>query len=592
MTKKASEKRRARAPTNRMSLQEAWKMSKLPYVELLYKANQLASGTSSATGLGSDEKDSQKRIKSIMKNAKVSKSVFALFICLGTAVPFAEFATNASPISLVSAIAISLMISFAYLVFYSLQILPSFSSAEPYSLLLTLPFREEDFSIVTMFSFVRTFDYLAIGSIFVPFVCVVALTESMAASALMFGASVINVIFAIVVGLWISRLFYKNMTRGGRSKGATLTRMVFLITWGFAVLSTGFLFQIVTSLLPYVNQVFSGSFYEGFGIVLSLLHPFTFGLAIASLALPALFKSSMAGTGSTLFAALSYASTTAYFLIAFLAARRTTRILTSITHGQAATITREIAKEFTLKVRNPLSAYIMKDMRSASKNPSTAFLFALPLFDTLVIYIALNERGAVNIADVTSMTIMGTLFTLMIGTLLLNTEKRGLEYTLSLPLSAKMIVDAKSLIATLTYVPVPFVILLLQLPRSGASISSLIPFIEVLAISAATTAEIAVMVTGRNETKGGVDPRKSGVSLVNRTSSLPLQPSGLNLVSGLNFGRMTKAIGIALTIIAAPIVSYFIVLGLAYGELVSISAMILVAVMELVIVQGVLRVDR
>lgn len=587
LTEEVQVKRGVESSVNRIGLRQAWRLSKLPYVELLYKSNQLASGTSSTAGLSSDEKDSQKRIKSILRGAKISKTVFTLFVCLGTAVPFIGFVTSSSSISLVSAIAISLMIGFAYLIFYSLQILPSFSGAEPYSLLLTLPFNERDFSLVTMFSFVRTFDYLGIGSVLVPFVSVAVLTGSIAASVLMLGASVINVIFAIVVGLWISRLFYKNITRGGRSKGATLTRIVFLVTWGFAVLSTGFLFQIVTYLLPYVNQIFSGSLDQGFGIILSVIHPFTFGLAVTSLAFPALFKSSVSGTSGTLFTAVSYGATTAYFLVAFVAAKRTTRLLTSITHGHVVAIAREIAKEFTLKLRRPIFAYVMKDMRSASKNPSTAFLFALPLFETIVIYIALNQSGSVNIADVTSMTVFGALFTLMAGVMLLNTERRGLEYTLSLPLFGKLIVDAKSLIATLTYIPVPFAILLLRLPKSGVGISSLFPFMEILAISAATTAEIAFLIRGHSTRK----PSKSlnPPSLYARMRSASLQSSGFSLISGSNLGQMIKAILIALPITAAPIASYLVIFSVANMESVSIIVMALVAVLELIIMQIALR---
>ena len=586
-TETVLEKRSVGPPAYRMSVQETWKMSKLPYVELLYKSNQLASGATQATLSGLQAEESQKRIRSMLKNAKVSKVVFTIFICLGSAAPFVGFAMNRTPISLASAIAISLVIGFAYLVFYSLQILPSFSSAEPYSLLLTLPFSKQSYSLVTMFSFVRTIDYLAIGSIIIPFASVAALTGSITASGLMLGASGINVILAVAVGLWISRLFYQNITRGGRSKAATLSRIIFLITWGFAVMSTGFLFQIVTYLPPYANQIFSGGINQGYGVILSVLLPFTFGLATSSLAFPGSFISSAPGASTVLFAALSYVAAAAYLLVAILAVRRTSHILTGITHGKGVAITRETAREFTVKLRKPLSAYIMKDVRSASKNPSTAFLFALPLFETVIIFIALNQEGVVNILDVASMTVIGAMLTLMVGTMLLNTERKGIEYSLSLPLTGKLIIDAKSLIATLTYIPAPFAILLLQLLRSGVSISSLFPFIEIFAVSAATTVEVAVLISGHN------GPRTSGALGTNpvttRTSSRPLQSSGFSMISGSNLTQMIKAIAIGLVVMAAPIASYFVLLSATNSGSVSIIGMALVAVLELVIVQAVLR---
>jgi hypothetical protein len=576
--------------THRMTLREAWKTSKLPYVELLYKSNVLSGATStqSTPGLG-DRGASQKRANSILKNAKMSKIVFTIFICLGTAAPFAEFAANPTPISFVSATTVSLLIGFAYLVFYSLQILPSFSEAEPYSLLLTLPFDEEEFSLVSMFSFIRTFDYLAVGSILIPVVAVAALSRSIFAGLLMLGASTINVVFAIVLGLWISRMFYRNITRGGRSKTGSLSRIVFLITWGFAVMSTGFLFQIVTYALPFINQILSGNVLQDYAILLSIVDPFTFGLAVAFLAFPDLFRSTVSGAEASLLTLLSFIASIAYSILAYFAIRRTAYLLTSITRKQTVTIVREMAKEFRLKLHGLLSAYMLKDIRSASKNPSTAFLFALPVFETLVIYLALSQRGTINVADVTAMTIMGSLFTLMTATLLLNTERKGLEYTLSLPLAGGTVVNAKSIIATLSYLPVPFVILLLQLPKSGIGFISLIPFVELIAISAATTAEISVLINSNGSTANRNISSVNGLAS-GRRSSITIQSSGFGLISGSNLGQMLKAILIALFIIAVPLVSYFTISSffIEAGS-VSILTASLVAGIELLVVQGALQ---
>jgi hypothetical protein len=159
-TSEVSDKKNRAKQVDSMKLRDAWKLSKLPYGELVYKSSELVSGYC--------EKD-LKHVRATLIAAKANKARFTIFVCLGAALPFVGFVINPTPISLVSAITLSLVMSFAYLVLYSLQILPSFSNAEAYSLLLTLPLSEQAFSEVTMLSFVRTFDYLAIGSVLVPF---------------------------------------------------------------------------------------------------------------------------------------------------------------------------------------------------------------------------------------------------------------------------------------------------------------------------------------------------------------------------------------------------------------------------------------
>jgi len=263
-----------------LNFREAWKLSKVPYVEVAYRSVQLSRGAEIMKS-GSLTQTPEKQIASVIKNTRISKIIFAGFVCLGTAIPFAQILIAPSAVSVVSAVSLSLAIGLAYLVLYSLQILPSFASAEPYSLLLTLPFESRDFSLVTMLSFVRTFDYLAVGCIVVPVVGVAALTGSILATILMLGAAVMNVVFAVTIGLWFSGLFYRNITRGGRSRGASLARLIFLITWGLAAMSIGFMFNVVIYLLPLMNQIVAGNLTQWSGVILSVIHPFAFGLAMA-----------------------------------------------------------------------------------------------------------------------------------------------------------------------------------------------------------------------------------------------------------------------------------------------------------------------
>ncbi len=566
-----------------MTLRQAWKWSKTPYSELVFRSSRLISSPG-----GSDE-EAQKRIKSTIRQSRTSKFVYTFFICLGAGIPFAQYVADPMPVSLVSAIALSLMLSFAYLVIYALLILPSFADSEAYSLLSTLPLRGTDSSRIAMFSFVRTFDYLAVSSIIVPVSAVAILTLSPMATLLMFCSAVMNCTLAVFTGLWLARMFYRTISRGGRSTRAAITRTVFIIAWGVAVMSVGLAFNSVFTFLPYINHVLSGDFSPALGVILSLLHPFTFGMVISSLAFQGLYASGGFGSGSALFTIVSYAATGGYALIAYMAATRALHAISDVSKGHGVVIEREVAREFTLRLRSPAVSYMLKDLRIAVKSPSTALILAFPVFEIFVILVTFFDLPALRAPDIVIMTLMTAAFSLVAGHLLLEAERKGLDYTLSLPLGRHLVVTSKSFIATLVFIPAPFAILLLQLAKTGSlSAYCLIPFIEILALSAATTSEIAMMVTGGRRAEGYAGEGKSDSPRRNIRST-SLQLTSFSIVSGSNMGKVLIAVIAAVFLLVLPVAAYFICLAFSHTEWISFVVMAVAAGLELLVVQLLLR---
>src|SRR5579862_5401723 len=129
-----------------MKLREAWKLSRFPYREVAYRSIENSHGSSSGYGL--QGQDLKKRFDRIIGSARTSKVAFAILGTIGAFFPFLEYVVAPTPEALVSGISLSLAISLAYIVFFSLQILPSFSSGESYTLLRTLPLNEQDFSLI------------------------------------------------------------------------------------------------------------------------------------------------------------------------------------------------------------------------------------------------------------------------------------------------------------------------------------------------------------------------------------------------------------------------------------------------------------
>jgi hypothetical protein len=151
----------------------------------------------------------------IAKFDKVIVSIFNIFVCLA---PFAVPFLGTTTFGITSAIALSLAVSFGLTTLYAIQTLSSFVSAESTVLLSTLPINSKDFSRITLFSFVRSVDYIVVGSVLSQVAAVAVVAGSAAAALVMLVAAVMNELFAVTIALWFSRVFQKNLLRGGKSK--------------------------------------------------------------------------------------------------------------------------------------------------------------------------------------------------------------------------------------------------------------------------------------------------------------------------------------------------------------------------------------
>ncbi len=559
-----------------MRFKEAWRLSKTPYIEVAFRSAQM-NRAGSQSGSAFSRSSPEARIKSIIRSTRISKIIFTLFIAGGSAFPFFQYFTTHTPTILVSAISLSLLISLGYLILFLFQILPSFASSEPYSFLTTLPFAAKDFEFVTFLSFVRTFDSQAIAAIAVQVGLVGFLTHSALAAFLMLIASSVNVVFGIFIALFLSRVFYKNMMRGGRSIASTISRFVFLITWGIAVMSFGFFFDFVTYLTKYIDTAVQSNLSQPIGIVFTIVHPFSAALTITSVVYPTLYSASRISNLQI----VAYAALVVYLAIGVFAARRTLSVIASVAQGQGVNIQRIAAKEFLVKPRMPLFAYLQKDLRIASKSPSTAFLFAFPVFETIIIFFSVSSVLKFSATTIFSSMAIGLFFIMFMSSALLNTEASSIDLTLSLPLRPAVIVNAKALLVALTYLPVPIVMTILVLHKGLTSpLLVLIPYVEIFAVASAGAAQIGMFIVAH---------RKVIVSTVlgeQRTKSIAVfQPAGFSLIGGRDVIRLAKSLIVGVVLLGIPIAAYTFSWYLGHNHFSSITVMGLAGVLEFVAVE-------
>lgn len=432
-------------------------------------------------GRGSSDRADIELTERTLNIAKMDKLVVGVVCVIASIAPFASaFPPSPNP-RLIAPVSLSLAITFAFMMLYTVQTLSSFVGSESTAFLSTLPLTKDGFSLITLLSFIRSVDYMAAGSILSQVILVAYLTSSPIATSLAFVASTINVVFAVSIALWFSRLFYRNLLGGGRSKGNTALRLVFLLAWGLLVMGVGLLFSIAWYVMPYLESSLL-SFDQTSNLFFSLLYPFSADISIVSLAYPAItFPSAL-----TAFAAMA-----GYVALAGIAGRWCLGTIRRISQGTGIRLARDSAIEYSVKVRNPLFGYVMKDLRISSRNPATAFFFALPVFETVIVSLLMMGHAMLRTYTILVATAMGGIVSLFMPLGLLNAEGTGFEYTKTLPMKLSRIVMSKALISTATYVPVPLALLGIAFMKSlSAPLAILIPYFTILAIASASIIEI------------------------------------------------------------------------------------------------------
>jgi predicted permease len=481
-----------------MKLAEAWRLSRIPYREVVYQSLAEERGRMwwGAFGRSQPGKEAQNDLEltnRTLRIAKFDKIIVSVFNIIVSVAPFATSFFGAAVFGLASSIALSLAITFGFTTLYAIQTLSSFVSAESSVLLSTLPIERDDFSLITLFSFVRSVDYMVVGSVLSQVAAVAFMTGSPSATLVMLVAATLNQMFAVSIALWFSRIFQKNLLRGGRSKATTILRLVFILMWGLLLVGVGFLFSIPWYIVPNLENILLGTGHIS-NLMLGLLYPFSTGILIASLtysdvALMTVLVASVALVG--------------YALIAVLAGKWMLGTVRSISQGAGMKVARITAKDFSVKIHRPLFGYVLKDLRAASRNPATAFFFALPVLETVIIALLISNLETLRTAMVLDATSMGAIFALFMPLALLTAEGRGLEYTKTLPIDSRKIVVSKTLVSTATYVLVPLALVGLSLIKPLTSLSSiLIPFIVILSVASASIFEIKLFL--RASAKGKI----------------------------------------------------------------------------------------
>ncbi len=468
-----------------MKLLDAWRLSRLPYKEVVYRSIAEEKGRMWWGGFGrgrsgTDQENDFELTKKALRISKWDKFLVAIFNILAAIFPFTAHFFGSPLLGLTSAIALSLSVTFGFTALYAIQTLSSFISNDSSGVLATLPIEHKNYSLITLFSFVRSVDYLVLGSIISQVILVAYYTVSPLAVFIMLGASILNEIIAVATALWFSRIFSKNSSRGGRSRTSSILRIVFILMWGSLLMGVSFLITLPYYIVPSLELFINSS--QLTNVFLYLFLPFSAGITITNIG------QQIASTFSILMAVISLIG---YVIIGGFAGKWMLKIVKQISNGDAANISRLKAKDLSIKIRKPLFGYIIKDLKISSRNPATAFFFALPVLETIIILFLSTNLTVLRASTLLISTFMGGLFVLLIPLALLNSEGTGLDYTKTLPLDINRIIISKTFISAMTYLPVPIILFILSFLKPITSpLSLFIPTFILLSIISASIFEI------------------------------------------------------------------------------------------------------
>jgi len=534
-----------------MKTADAWRLSAIPYSEMAFRSILQNSSNMwwGSFGRGSSEASGREDlVKRALRIARFDKLVVTVFVVVAAGAPFLPQVLGAS-YGISASVTLSLAVSFALVVLYGVQTLSSFVTSGPSPVLSTLPLMRDDVSLVNLLSFVRTSDYLVVGSVACQVFFVSLVTGSALSGLFMLLAAAVNSVMGVGAALWLSSVFYRNILSSKQGKRGGALRLALLLAWGVVVLGIGVLFAGAGYLIPLVQYVLASPDALT-GSILSLVYPFSLGIGVGSIA---------QGFAPTSVERSALVATVAYLLVAVAVSRWSMSSVANFPGGGSGAAGGAHDGDTSVHIHGPVTAYALKDLRAASSNLTSAFLFALPAFETIVILLIRAFLPTLGASTILVAMTLGGMVSLVLPLVLVSTEGAGFDFAKTMPLRMRTIVFSKASIATAVFLPAVAAVYLEGLLKPLASpFSIVIPLASVIAVAAASILEVRLF--------------------------LGFAPRGRATFALQEFARMAAGAGVVLLPATIYVVSYIFTFNhaLSAGAMVAVASAELLAAAEFV----------
>ena len=329
------------------------------------------------------------------------------------------------------------------IVFMGLQMSTSFVSTKIVDFLSPLPLSRSEISRIVFLCFVRIFDIPLISAGIVFLAVYFLIGGSVVGGIISLMAIAVTEIFALTFTIVSARFFYSRVARaGGKSIWQAFLRLAFMLVWILPTFTAYFVLSFGSQIVQFFAYLTQG--YSTLSHLLILVYPFSYGFLVS--------YTSFFHSVDYVTLILSVASCTTYVGIAAYCVKWVTRTVRDISTGTVVRGTREVVKDTFIKPQVAWLGILRKDLRVASRAPSFASLFLLPVVQTVAVAIAFPSIGVVGINTVLGILTGISMFTLLLPPTLLSIEGLASTYTRHLPLTKRTLITAKTLLATLTFI--------------------------------------------------------------------------------------------------------------------------------------------
>ena len=357
-----------------MKFSESWRLAGIISTEVRFQAFLEAN----PSNLARVKEEPQKIARSIRSSSRISAvmTTFILALIAILALAAAGFDTEiGSPDTrLAVGFAVYLTLSFVVIFFLNLTTTSGLFSSGAMRLPALLPLTTAELEYLSLITFIRIFAAPVILSLTIfPIGCLLVFGPLIAVISVAACASTVALAIGSLVK--VSKWFHRKSHSSDESKLSSFVRIAASLGVVIGMISVYSLGSYLPDLMRFIiglsvtmgPQVFT---------VLSVIFPFSYGFLAAAAAF---------GTSLDILVG-SIVGSSFYMLISILAYQRSGRALKEVTLGGITTASKAPKRDVSLDIVSPLRGIVRKDLKLATRNIGSAFVFAIPIFLVIMLF--------------------------------------------------------------------------------------------------------------------------------------------------------------------------------------------------------------
>ncbi len=426
-----------------MKFSEAWKLASVIAQESRFQAYLEMNPSNLARVKEFPEKIS----RSIKSSSRISYAMTTMILTMIAIIALAASAFDVSignpETRLAVGFTVYLALTFVVVFFLNLTSTTGLITSGAMNLPAILPLSRADIEQLSFMTFARIFfapvllslTIFPIGSLIVfgPLVALVAFVAC---------ASTISIAIGALIAM--SKWFHRKSHSSDESRGSAFVRIAASLGIVIGMVSVYSLSSYLPALMRFIIEL-SSVWGETAFTVLALVFPFSFGFFAASLTFTMPLHTFLA----------SIVGTSVYSLIAVILYFRSGKSLRQVTISGVTTTQITIEKEVIINSTSPLKAMIRKDLKLATRNIGSAFVFAIPIFLIVMLFPMIqNWRVDGFLRSVTALTAVSyaNLFGGISLVTILMFDTQGASVHEGLPISSKLVLKSKTSILIVPYI--------------------------------------------------------------------------------------------------------------------------------------------